>query len=522
MRLKEALAGKLSVRERAVLHASYDIVGTIAILEIPPLLKKKEKLIAQAVLTTNTHVKTVVKKKSIRTGKLRLQKYVYLLGERTTETVHRESGLELKLDIQDVYFSVRLSSERLRIANQIRPGEHVLVLFSGCAPYPCVFARHSKAKMIYGIELNKKGHHYGRENVIRNRVPNVFLVQGDVEKVLPELPTHLVGLKCALHQREFDAILKQKPSLVELYVTVDECLHPVLLEKRIRQLIAHCIEPVVHAPWHDNNESTSLAVAEQERLGKNLHLYHVLGKLAKKYNLKVIVHAAHQGQESSAHRKQMLENLPKLANYFRWFYFENVPHSCTKSLADLKQLIARGIKNVCFDTCHFYEDFKDNAQMLNALHALSLLPVNLYFHLADSDAKMHAVEIGTGKIGFKQLVSYFTSGIAEINCKNYTKPVEMIRSRNAFGRIEKKFDRILMPLPKGAASFLPLALRAIAPGGTIHLYDFARENEMPQSSFDKIKTACAKEEKKYKILSWSVCGTYAPGKHRICVDFKVF
>lgn len=521
MRLKEALAGKLTEKELSVLRASYDVVGTIAILEIPPALKKKERIIAQTVLDTNTRLKTVVKKKNIRSGKLRLQNYTHLLGEKTTTTIHKESGLDFFLDIEKVYFSIRLAEERLRVARLIQPNEHVLVLFSGCAPYPCVFARHSPAKMIYGIELNKDGHIFGRENVIRNRIPNVFLMQGDVKKLLPEITKHLTGLKCALKPGEFNPVLKQKPSLVELYVTFAECMHPVLLEQRIKTLIKNGIEPVVHAPWHDNGQGTSIAVADGERLGKNLYMYFTLGKLAKKYNMKVIIHAAHEYEESEAHRKRMLENLPKLHDYFRWFYFENILRSCTKSLADLKQMIACGIKNVCIDTCHLYEDFKDNKIILKTVRELSKLPVNMYFHLADSDSKIHAMEIGKGKVDFNHLVPYFTSGIAEINCKNYPKPVEMTRSRTLFGSYPKKFDRILMPHPSDAISFLGCALRAIAPGGVIHFYDFALENDMPKSSVSKIERICQKEKKKYKILSWNVCGTYAPGKYRVCVDVQI-
>ncbi|MDO8642955.1 MAG: hypothetical protein Q7R76_05250 [Candidatus Woesearchaeota archaeon] len=520
MQLREALTGRLTEKELGILRASYDTVGTIAILEISPLLKKKETLIAQALLDTNSHIKTVVKKKSIRSGKLRLQDYTHLLGEKTTKTVHKESGLEFLLDIKDVYFSVRLSSERLRVAQQIKKGELVLVLFSGCAPYPCVFAKHSPAKMIYGIELNKEGHWYGRENVVRNRIQNVFLMQGDVKKILPEITRHLTGLKCSLNSSEFNTVMKQKPSLVELYVTFEECMSPVLLEKRIKTLITYSIEPVVHAPWNENGESTSLA-ADGTRLARNLHLYFTLGKLAKKYNMKVIIHAAHEHEERSDHRKRMLENVPKLHDYFRWFYFENIVRSCSKSLTDLQQLIGCGIKNVCFDTCHLYEDFKDNKLMLKTVEELFNLPVNLYFHLADSDGRIHAMEIGKGKVDFKQIVPFLTSGIAEIDCKNYKKPGEMIRSRNLLGAYPKKFDRILMPLPKSAESFLGITLQAIKPGGIIHFYDFAHESEMPKSSIAKIGKACAQEKKKYQILSWNVCGTYAPGKHRVCVDIRV-
>jgi tRNA (guanine37-N1)-methyltransferase len=38
-----------------------------------------------------------------------------------------------------------------------------------------------------GIELNKHAHKYALENVMRNKLKNVFLYQGDAKKVAPKL-----------------------------------------------------------------------------------------------------------------------------------------------------------------------------------------------------------------------------------------------------------------------------------------------------------------------------------------------
>ncbi len=517
MKLRDALKGKLTQDELSQLKAAYDSVGSIAILDIPDELKKKEKLIANTLLKGNNNITTVVKKVGIRGGELRLQKYKVLAGENTKETVHRESGVDIKLNIEQVYFSVRLATERLRICNQIKEGEQVMVMFSGCAPYCCVIGKNSKVKMVYGVELNKKGHLYGRENVMKNRLQNVFLMQGDVKKVLPHISKHIVGLKTSLQSKEMGKILKEKPSLVELFVSFDECIKHEKLEKAIQKLIKAGIEPVVHAPWHEKGETTSL-VHTGERLGRNLYMFGKIGKLAKKYNMKVIVHAVHEKEHD---QKAMLRNLAKLKPYFKWFYFENLPRAPLNAVADYKKMINVGIKNACFDTCHFYEDYPDNKKMEAMVKGVTKLPVNMYFHLADSDTKVHAMEVGKGGVDFARLMPYYTCGIAEINCANYEKPVEMIRSRNKVGKLSKQFDRIVMPLPKSADSFLYLALQAIKKGGIIHLYDFTHENEMPQASLAKVEKACKAAGKKYKIKKWVVCGSYGPGKFRVCVDIEV-
>ena len=88
-------------------------------------------------------------------------------------------------------------------------------------------------------------------------------------------------------------------------------------------------------------------------------------------------------------------------------------------------------------------------------------------------------------------------------------------------RIRKKFDRILMPLPKSAYDFLPIALKKIKKKGIIHLYDFVEEKNIPKETNEKIKLGCKNAKKKYKLLRAVKCGQYGPRKFRVCADFRV-
>ncbi len=252
--------------------SSYDIVGDILIIEIPDKLKN-QKQIANKLLKLHKNVKTVVKKSGIHKGKYRLQKYTYLAGQRKKETEYKENKVRLKLNIEKLYFSPRLATERLRIAKQVKKGETVLVTFSGVAPYPLVIAKNAQPKKVYGIEINPAAHKYALENLKLNKVDNIKLFKGDVRKVLP--------------------------------------------------------------------------------------------------------------------------------------------------------------------------------------------------------------------------------------------------------KINKKFDRIAMPLPKGAEDYLDLALKSIKRNGIIHFYDFQEEKDIPQKSIEKIAQACKKQKKKFKILKVVKCGQYSPRKYRICVDFRI-
>ena len=185
--LKEALSSELSGKELALLNRSYDVVGSIAILDIPSELKGRERVIAKTLLRLKNNIRTVLNKSGIHKGEFRTQKLAYILGERTKETIHKENDALIKLDVEKVYFSPRLSTERKRIAGLVRPGENVLVMFSGCGPYPLVIAKNTRAGRIMGIEKNKVAHEYALKNLELNKIRNVDFVLGDVREIVPRL-----------------------------------------------------------------------------------------------------------------------------------------------------------------------------------------------------------------------------------------------------------------------------------------------------------------------------------------------
>ncbi len=207
MNLKEALQGKLTGKELERLRRSFDTIGTIAIIEIPPELRKKQKLIAQTLLTLNPHIKTVLKKAGAHTGKFRTQKLAWLAGERTMITEHKESGVRIALHVQDCYFSPRLSTERLRIAQQVKKGEKILCLFSGVAPYPLVLAKATPAALVVGIEMNPTAHRFAAQNVaLNNLAKKIALRRGDARKVIATLA------------QKFDRIIMPLPKSAGLFL----------------------------------------------------------------------------------------------------------------------------------------------------------------------------------------------------------------------------------------------------------------------------------------------------------------
>ena len=205
---KEKIKSVLDEEELEKLKTAFDVIGDIAILEMDEDLVSKEKKIAEIILEEHKNINTVVKKKGIHKGEFRTQDVVFLAGEDKKETVHRENNVVLKLDVSKVYFSPRLSTERKRIYEQVSAGENVLVMFSGCAPYPCVISKNTEAKEIIGVEINPAGHDYGEENVSLNKLGNVDLINGDVNEVVPNMETG------------FDRVLMPLPKSAENFLDV--------------------------------------------------------------------------------------------------------------------------------------------------------------------------------------------------------------------------------------------------------------------------------------------------------------
>lgn len=160
----------------------FDIIGDIAIIEIPEGLKDKEK-IAEALVRRHSHIKTVMEKKSDRFGEFRLRELKPIIGKETI-TEHHESGCRFRLDVTKAYFSPREGTERERIAAQVKPGETVLIMFAGIGPFAIVIGKKQpKVRKVYAVEINPDAVKYMEKNVELNRLKYVVEpMLGDAKK----------------------------------------------------------------------------------------------------------------------------------------------------------------------------------------------------------------------------------------------------------------------------------------------------------------------------------------------------
>jgi len=186
--LKDLLKGVIPDKYIDKVVRSYDVVGDIAIIEIPKGLERLEKSIAWTLKRTYPNIK-VVAKKAGKVGEIyRLRKLEILTGEKRTETIHKEHGVIIKVDLAKAYFSPRYSGERLRIAKQVKPNEKVLVMFAGIGPFALVIAKEQPKCKIWAIELNPDAYKFMEENIRINRMGHIIKpILGDVREVVPKL-----------------------------------------------------------------------------------------------------------------------------------------------------------------------------------------------------------------------------------------------------------------------------------------------------------------------------------------------
>jgi len=93
-----------------------------------------------------------------------------------------------RFNIDKTYFSPRLSNERKEIAEQIKKGDEVLVMFAGVGPLPIVIAKNSKAKKVVSNEINREANKYAKLNIELNKVKDrVELLPGDIKRVVWKL-----------------------------------------------------------------------------------------------------------------------------------------------------------------------------------------------------------------------------------------------------------------------------------------------------------------------------------------------
>jgi len=176
----EYLRGKLPPRDLERVPRSYDVVGDVAILELPEELKEQGGVIGRAAMEVNRGLRLVLNKTSDISGDFRVGGYEVIAGHGPTETIHREHGCLYRLDPTKAFFTPRLSTERARVASQVKGGEVVGDLFAGVGPFSILIAKRVAGVRVYSVDVNPHAFRYLEENIRLNNVGDrVIAILGD-------------------------------------------------------------------------------------------------------------------------------------------------------------------------------------------------------------------------------------------------------------------------------------------------------------------------------------------------------
>jgi len=160
---------------RRKLGIRYDVIGDIAILS----WFKGVHAAAQELLETRKDVNVVLAATSSVSGQYRLKNLTFVAGERRTQTLHKEYGCKLQVDVASAYFSPRLATERHRIVCLAQVNETVVDMFAGVGPFTVLLAK--KVKKGIAFEKNPLAFRCLQRNIKLNNLHNVEALSGDAE-----------------------------------------------------------------------------------------------------------------------------------------------------------------------------------------------------------------------------------------------------------------------------------------------------------------------------------------------------
>ncbi|MEM3437111.1 MAG: class I SAM-dependent methyltransferase family protein [Nitrososphaerales archaeon] len=183
--LKKALENVLTIDEIKQLYGSFDLIGDIAIIKIPNSLLDKKFIIAKAIMDNIKTVKTVLRQVTPVSGDYRTRELEHVLGEKKTLTLYKEHGCIFKVDLAKVYFSPRLSTERIRIAKIVKSGEVIVNMFAGIGSFSILIAKYQPNSIVYSIDINPSAYDLMLENIKLNKVSDrVIPFLGDARLII--------------------------------------------------------------------------------------------------------------------------------------------------------------------------------------------------------------------------------------------------------------------------------------------------------------------------------------------------
>ena len=184
--LKEALKDVLTPTERNEFVSAFDQIGGIIVVRIPDSLLAKKKLIGETLLGNVKIAESVFCQTSSVDGDFRTRNLEILAGTDDTKTEYKEFGCRFKVDVENAFFSPRLSTERERISNLTCDGDVIVNMFGGVGMFSILAAKKKKC-IVYNIDINPVASKLCTENIKMNKLAGqVISINADAEDAIRE------------------------------------------------------------------------------------------------------------------------------------------------------------------------------------------------------------------------------------------------------------------------------------------------------------------------------------------------
>ncbi len=184
--LKKSLESVLSTEENEELISAFDQIGDIIIVRIPDSLLSKKKIIGEALLKDVKIARSVFYQASAVEGNFRTRNLEIIAGEDNTETEYKEFGCKFIVDVENAFFSPRLSTERDRISNLIQDGEIMTNMFAGVGMFSIIAAKKKKCT-VYSVDINPTASKLCEKNIKLNKLAGeVISINGDATQTINE------------------------------------------------------------------------------------------------------------------------------------------------------------------------------------------------------------------------------------------------------------------------------------------------------------------------------------------------
>ncbi|MGI9566665.1 MAG: class I SAM-dependent methyltransferase [Nitrosopumilus sp.] len=182
--LKKTLENVLTPKESDELISAFDQIGDIIIVRIPDSLLSKKKIIGETLLKEVKIARSVFYQASAVEGDFRTRNLEILAGKDDTKTEYKEFGCKFVVDVENAFFSPRLSTERERIANLIQEGEIMTNMFAGIGMFSIMAAKKKKC-IVYSLDINPTASKLCEKNIELNKLRGkIISINGDASEII--------------------------------------------------------------------------------------------------------------------------------------------------------------------------------------------------------------------------------------------------------------------------------------------------------------------------------------------------